>query len=113
MRSLIFSLRALLPLLAFGAFFVAQAEVLYVPVADGQAVKRVSTSGAVTDFVTTQLVDPVAIIFDVDGNAYVSDANGGGTNGVIRRYAVGSTTPTTLASNLGGPAGLAFDSNGV
>ena len=113
MRFSFSSLRGLLPLLTFGAFFGAQAEVLYVPVADGQAVKRVSTSGAVTDFVTSQLVDPVAIIFDLDGNAYVSDANGGGTNGVIRKYAAGSTTPTTLASNLGGPAGLAFDSNGV
>jgi sugar lactone lactonase YvrE len=97
----------------FALAAIAQADLIYVPVADGNAVKRVNANGDVTNFATSGLVDPIAIIFDADGNAYVSDSNGGGSNGVIVKFPAGSSSPVPVASSLAGPTGLALDESGV
>jgi len=82
------------------------ADVLYVPSGSGNAIKRIGSSGAVTNQVV--VADAGAVVFSDDGSAYATDVAGGkivkiAANGTVSDFATGLTSPT----------GLAVDSNGI
>lgn len=61
---------------------------------------------------TAGLSDPRYDVFDSSGNLYVSNTGVGGSTGFIEKYAAGSLSASTFATNLGGPNGLGFDTAG-
>jgi streptogramin lyase len=72
----------------------------------GNKIHKISPTGIVTDFVTTNLNGPHDIILGPDGNLYVSNYFGGTISKITLAGVI-----TNFASNFSNPIGLAFDMN--
>src|SRR5688572_24404654 len=85
--------------------FSARGEVIFVSNAGDNTVQRVGSTGVVSPFVTTGLNAPQGIVFDAEGNAFISNATT-----VVKVPPGGS--PAQVGGTLNGPTGLAFDAAG-
>lgn len=85
---------------------------LYVPSYSTHTVKKITPAGTVSNFITAGLFNPGAIVFDADGNAYVSNQGGGLGTSVGKYNSAGNQINISYVTGLNSPLGMTFDSAG-
>jgi sugar lactone lactonase YvrE len=92
--------------------------VLYVSSPFINTISKVSVDGTVTPFVTSGLIQPLAMVFDHQGNMYVTNFGVGPPNlptpgaGFVTRITPDGVV-STIAAGFTGPTGLVFDAAGT
>jgi len=76
--------------------------------ASGNMITKFTSGGTSSVFASTNLLGPMGLAFDSNGDLYVSNFSFGN----IERYSSNGTDLGTFASGLVNPDGLRFDSNG-
>jgi sugar lactone lactonase YvrE len=92
--------------------------VLYVSSPFINTISKVSADGTVTPFVTSGLIQPLAMVFDHSGNMYVTNFGVGPPNkptpgaGFVTKITPDGMV-STIVAGLTGPTGLVFDRAGI
>ncbi|MFM7593507.1 MAG: SMP-30/gluconolactonase/LRE family protein, partial [Isosphaeraceae bacterium] len=73
----------------------------------GSKIVTLTWTGAVTDFITTGILNPSGLAYGGDGFLYIADS---GSNSILRSDDAGNLT--TFATGLSNPRGLTFDNQG-
>jgi hypothetical protein len=84
------------------------ADAVYLTSDGADSVIRVGANGTQSTFIGSGLTNPVGLVFDTDGNLYVSNGDGS-----IKKFPTDGGAPVTMASGLNAPTGLAISPGGV